>query len=232
MKKSSIVIAGGGSTFTPGIVMMLLDHLKRFPIRQIKFYDNDAQRQETIAKACAIVLRERAPEIEFSYTTDPQEAFTDIDFVMAHIRVGKYAMREKDEKIPMKHGVFGQETCGPGGFAYGYPRTGGVGVFPAGGHRHRAPAFEEGVERAQRDTRTRPQVRTGLSHRGHGRLLSADVGGYPRRGWLPRGAVSAGSSPRFLIGSSPFCRRSHDGGDHRLCRGCLSYSLAHHTGGG
>ena len=107
MKKSSIVIAGGGSTFTPGIVMMLLDHADRFPLRQIKFYDNDAERQEKIAKACEILLKERAPEIAFSYTTDPKEAFTDIDFVMAHIRVGKYAMREKDEKIPRKHGVFG-----------------------------------------------------------------------------------------------------------------------------
>ena len=45
---------------------------------------------------------------------------------MAHIRVGKYAMREKDEKIPMKHGVFGQETCGPGGIAYGMRSIGGV----------------------------------------------------------------------------------------------------------
>ena len=126
MKKSSIVIAGGGSTFTPGIVMMLLDHVDRFPLRQIKFYDNDAARQEKIAKACAILLKERAPEIAFSYTTDPKEAFTDVDFVMAHIRVGKYAMREKDEKIPMKHGVFGQETCGPGGIAYGMRSIGGV----------------------------------------------------------------------------------------------------------
>lgn len=126
MKKSSIVIAGGGSTFTPGIVMMLLDHADRFPLRQIKFYDNDAERQEKIAKACEILLKERAPEIAFSYTTDPKEAFTDIDFVMAHIRVGKYAMREKDEKIPLKYGVIGQETCGPGGIAYGMRSIGGV----------------------------------------------------------------------------------------------------------
>ena len=126
MKKSSIVIAGGGSTFTPGIVLMLLKHSDRFPIRQIKFYDNDAERQKKIAEACKILLAERAPEIAFSYTTDPEEAFTDVDFVMAHIRVGKYAMREKDEKIPMRHGVFGQETCGPGGIAYGMRSIGGV----------------------------------------------------------------------------------------------------------
>ncbi len=126
MKKFSITVAGGGSTFTPGIVMMLLDHQEKFPIRKLCLYDNDEERQEVIAKACGILLKERAPEIEFLYTVDPQNAFTDVDFVMAHIRVGKYAMREKDEKIPMKYGVVGQETCGPGGIAYGMRSIGGI----------------------------------------------------------------------------------------------------------
>ena len=125
-KKYSIVIAGGGSTYTPGIVLMLLAHQDRFPIRQIKMYDNDGERQEIVAKACGIYLKEHAPEIAYHYTTDPKEAFEDVDFVMAHIRVGKYAMREKDEKIPLKYGVVGQETCGPGGIAYGMRSIGGV----------------------------------------------------------------------------------------------------------
>lgn len=126
MKKFSIVVAGGGSTFTPGIILMLLENLDKFPIRKIKFYDNDEARQKTIADACEIVLKERAPEIEFEATTDPERAFTDVDFVMAHIRVGKYAMREMDEKIPLKHNVLGQETCGPGGIAYGMRSIGGI----------------------------------------------------------------------------------------------------------
>lgn len=119
MKKFSVVIAGGGSTFTPGIVMMMLDNLERFPLRTLKLYDNDGDRQGVLGEALEILLREQAPEIEFIYTTDPETAFTDVDFCMAHIRVGKYAMREKDEKVPLRHGVFGQETCGPGGIAYG-----------------------------------------------------------------------------------------------------------------
>ncbi len=126
MKNFSITVAGGGSTFTPGIIMMLLDHQEEFPIRRLCLYDNDKERQEVIAKACEILLKERAPQIEFSYTIDPEAAFTDTDFVMAHIRVGKYAMREKDEKIPMKYGVVGQETCGPGGIAYGMRSIGGI----------------------------------------------------------------------------------------------------------
>lgn len=122
----SILIAGGGSTFTPGIILMLLEHMDTFPISQIKLYDNDESRQEIIAKACAILLKERYPDVQFSYTTDPETAFTDVDFVMAHIRVGKYAMRELDEKIPLKYNVVGQETCGPGGIAYGMRSIGGV----------------------------------------------------------------------------------------------------------
>lgn len=128
MSKQSyaVTVAGGGSTFTPGIALMLLEERERFPIHKIMFYDNDAERQETVAKACEIYLKENAPDIEFGYTTDPKTAFTGIDFVLAHIRVGKYAMRELDEKIPLKYGVVGQETCGPGGIAYGMRSIGGV----------------------------------------------------------------------------------------------------------
>ncbi|NRK74248.1 6-phospho-alpha-glucosidase, partial [Salmonella enterica subsp. enterica serovar Typhi] len=91
-----------------------------------KFYDNDKERQQQVADACAVIIKEKDPEINFLATTEPEEAFTDIDFVMAHIRVGKYAMREKDEKIPLRYGVVGQETCGPGGIAYGMRSIGGV----------------------------------------------------------------------------------------------------------
>lgn len=126
MKKFSVLIAGGGSTYTPGIVLMLLTQLERFPLRSIKFYDNDAERQKIVADACEILIRERNPEISFLATTDPKEAFSDVDFVMAHIRAGKYAMRELDEKIPMKYNVVGQETCGPGGIAYGMRSIGAM----------------------------------------------------------------------------------------------------------
>ena len=118
-KEFSIVIAGGGSTFTPGIVLMLLEEAQRFPLRKLVLYDNDQERQGILGEALEILLKEEAPDLEFFYTTDPKEAFTDVDFVFAHIRVGQYAMREMDEKIPLKHGVVGQETCGPGGIAYG-----------------------------------------------------------------------------------------------------------------
>ena len=47
----SISIAGGGSTYTPEIILMLLENLDRFPIRKIIFYDNDYERQKLVADA-------------------------------------------------------------------------------------------------------------------------------------------------------------------------------------
>lgn len=126
MKKFSIVIAGGGSTYTPEIILMLLDNLDKLPLRAIKLYDNDEERQNKVAKACEIIVKEKDPSIEYLATTDPALAYTDVDFCLAHIRVGKLAMRELDEKIPLKYGVVGQETCGPGGIAYGMRSIAGV----------------------------------------------------------------------------------------------------------
>ena len=126
MKKFSVVIAGGGSTYTPEIILMLLDNLDKLPLRSIKLYDNDEERQNRLAKACEIIVKEKDPEIEFLATSDPEAAYTDVDFCLAHIRVGQLPMREKDEQIALKYGVVGQETCGPGGIAYGMRSIGGV----------------------------------------------------------------------------------------------------------
>ncbi len=126
MKKFSVVIAGGGSTYTPEIVCTLLNHIDRLPLRKIKLYDNDGTRQNKLAKACEILVKEKDPSIEFIATTDPMEAYTDVDFCLAHIRVGQLPMRERDEKIALKHGCVGQETCGAGGIAYGMRSIAGV----------------------------------------------------------------------------------------------------------
>ena len=75
-KKFSVVIAGGGSTYTPGIVKMMLEHQEDFPLNSVTLYDNDGERQAVIGEALEILMKEEAPQIHFSYPTDPKEAFT------------------------------------------------------------------------------------------------------------------------------------------------------------
>lgn len=119
MKKNNIVLVGGGSTWTPGILKAMTTHLKEFALNRVVLYDIDAERQKVIGEFAKILFKEEAPEVELVYTTDKEIAYKDVDFVFCQMRTGGFAMREKDEKIPLSLGVIGQETCGPGGFAYG-----------------------------------------------------------------------------------------------------------------
>ena len=62
-KKFSVVIAGGGSTFTPGFVISLCANQDKFPLRKLKLYDIDAERQKKIGDACAIIMKEKEPGV-------------------------------------------------------------------------------------------------------------------------------------------------------------------------
>lgn len=115
----AISIVGGGSRYTPGILRMLVGNKERFPLRKITLYDNEKERQEKVGTYGKILFNEYYPECEIVVTTDPKEAFEDIDFAFMQIRAGRMKLREQDEKIALKHGCIGQETCGAGGFAYG-----------------------------------------------------------------------------------------------------------------
>ncbi len=114
-----IVICGGGSTYTPGIVKDLVRE-KSFKLKELWLYDIDKERQDRVKVIVNEVLKSEAKNIKLFTTTDPEIALKNADFVMAQMRVGGLEMRIQDEIISLKHGVLGQETCGPGGMAYGF----------------------------------------------------------------------------------------------------------------
>ena len=121
-----ITIVGGGSTFTAGIVKSIALRREELEVDEIRLFDIDKERQDRIGILVDWILHEDLKtDIKLVITYDKKEAYTDADFIFAQMRVGGYAMREQDEKIPLRHGCVGQETCGCGGLAYGM-RT----IFP------------------------------------------------------------------------------------------------------
>ena len=130
--KLNIVIVGGGSTWCPGILKALTKHMDILPLNRVMLYDIDAERQRPIGEFGKILFAEEEPGVEFGYTTDKDEAYTDVDFVLCQIRTGGYEMRSKDEKIPLHMGIIGQETVGPGGMAsFGHAAYFGLGAYGA-----------------------------------------------------------------------------------------------------
>ena len=98
---------------------MLVAEKDRFPLSKVVLYDNEYERNAKIGEYGRILMSEYYPECEVVDTTDPETAFTGIDFAFMQIRAGRLKMRASDEHIALKHGCIGQETCGAGGFAYG-----------------------------------------------------------------------------------------------------------------
>ncbi len=116
---NKVVICGGGSTYTLPLIKTLCDYSVEFPIKEILLFDIDNEKQHMIYKASQVIAREIAPQIVVKETYDINTAFDGADFVLMQIRAGGLDMREQDEKVPLRHGCVGQETCGAGGFAYG-----------------------------------------------------------------------------------------------------------------
>lgn len=120
-----VVIAGGGSTYTPGIVNAIISH-KTFKAEEIFLYDNDKSRNERMYLIVKELLKINDSDVILNYSQDPEEAFKGAACIFSQIRVGKMAMREQDEKIPLSHGLVGQETCGLGGLSYGLRAISGM----------------------------------------------------------------------------------------------------------
>ena len=121
-----ITLCGGGSTFTAGIVKSIALRKDELEVDEVRLFDIDEERQRKVGVLVDWILHEDLKvDIKLTVTTDKATAYTDAQFVFAQMRVGGYAMREMDEKIPLRHGCVGQETCGCGGMAYGM-RT----IFP------------------------------------------------------------------------------------------------------
>lgn len=118
-KPNVITISGAGSSRTPALIGTLVEMKERFPLEKIIFFDPNIERFQKIEDYCRLVLETHSPETEIIVTNDMDEAYSNTEYVFCCMRVGGTEMRSLDEKIPLKHGVVGQETCGPGGFAYG-----------------------------------------------------------------------------------------------------------------
>lgn len=117
MKNLKVVTIGGGSSYTPELVEGFIKRYDQFPITELWLVDVEQGKEklEIVGNLAQRMIKKAGLPIEVHLTLNRREALKDADFVTTQLRVGQLAAREKDERIPLKHGVLGQETNGPGG---------------------------------------------------------------------------------------------------------------------
>ncbi len=120
-----IAILGAGGVRTPLIVGAMMRRAARLGLTELVLMDVDAERLDIIAALAqaeqdspdVLPGESRGSPCRITRTTDARGALAGADFVITTFRVGGIASRVVDERVPLRYGVLGQETTGPGGFA-------------------------------------------------------------------------------------------------------------------
>lgn len=106
-----LAIIGGAGVRVPLLVNGLVR--SRLPITDIALFDVDGDRLALVAALAARF----AGHARLVTAATAGEAVEGADYVFISIRVGGIEGRARDEATALRHGVVGQETVGPGGFA-------------------------------------------------------------------------------------------------------------------
>jgi 6-phospho-beta-glucosidase len=117
MKRNlKIAVIGAGSTYTPELIDGFILRMDSLKVSSFYFMDIDKNKLEIVAALCQRMVEAKGMDCKIVLTEDLEEAIEGADYVLAQIRVGKLDARIKDEKIPLKYDLLGQETTGVGGF--------------------------------------------------------------------------------------------------------------------
>lgn len=116
MARLKIAYIGGGSTRAAGTMASFVEQGENFSGSEIVLIDLDAERLELIRGLAERMAAAKGLDLTVSATTDRRAGLDGCDAILTSYRPGGFEARVLDERIPLTHGVIGQETQGPGGF--------------------------------------------------------------------------------------------------------------------
>lgn len=115
-----LTIIGGASAYTPDIILGLLQDHTLYAGGELCLHDIDEENLRLIERLARGLVRSAGADLRVTATQDRAEAITGARFILTQPRVGGLRHRALDERIPLKHGLIGQETLGLGGFAFAW----------------------------------------------------------------------------------------------------------------
>lgn len=117
MNKLKVVTIGGGSSYTPELIEGFIKRYDEFPLTELWLVDinEGKEKLEIVGNLAKRMIKKANVPIKVFLTLDRRKALKGADFVTTQFRVGLLEARAKDERIPLKYNVIGQETNGPGG---------------------------------------------------------------------------------------------------------------------
>src|SRR5258708_5653548 len=116
MARIKLAYVGGGSTRAAGTLASFIHQGENFNGSEVVLIDLNEERLQIVQTIAQKMAKARGLDITITSTTDRRSGLKGCDAVLTSFRAGGFEARYIDENIPLKHGVIGQETQGPGGF--------------------------------------------------------------------------------------------------------------------
>ena len=116
MRELKAAVIGAGSTYTPELIEGFIERQKNLNFNTFYLMDINKEKLDIVGSLAQRMLAAKGFKGKVVLTQNLDESLTGADYVFAQIRVGGLAARIRDEKIPLKYGLLGQETTGAGGF--------------------------------------------------------------------------------------------------------------------
>ncbi|MFO7881734.1 MAG: 6-phospho-beta-glucosidase [Kosmotogaceae bacterium] len=113
-----IAVIGGGSSYTPELMKGLFEISNSIDLKEIYLHDiEESSKRLDIIKAFITKMKEASDlSLEIKTGFSFEEAIKDSSFIIFQFRPGMLRGRLRDETIPLKYNLIGQETTGVGGF--------------------------------------------------------------------------------------------------------------------
>ena len=112
-----LAIIGGAGVRVPLLTNGLFREETAITVDELSLFDTNTERATTIARISEAMARRAGGKLRVSLPRSLDDALEGCSFVVSSIRVGGINGRIRDERIALEHGLPGQETVGPGGFA-------------------------------------------------------------------------------------------------------------------
>src|SRR5712692_2278368 len=116
MARIKLAYIGGGSTRAAGTMTSFVQQGESFAGSEVVLIDLNEEHLSIVQTITQKLARARGLDLTVTTTTHRREGLQGCDAVLTSFRPGGFEARYLDESIPLKHGVIGQETQGPGGF--------------------------------------------------------------------------------------------------------------------
>jgi 6-phospho-beta-glucosidase len=110
-----ITILGGSSVYTPEFIVSAIS--RNLNVKEIVLVGREGPKLPIVGKFCQRLLHKSGFPVSVSCSTNVAEAVKGARYVVNGIRVGGMKARTRDEKVPPKFGMVGDESLGAGGFA-------------------------------------------------------------------------------------------------------------------